>query len=135
MEGASMAEPAFDTLTIAKELERDYGFDARQAEGAATMIHRHLVGNVATRNDLMVMREALDADFEKIDRRFETVEKRLEDLEGKIDGLATKDELSVLEERIAMKMTIRLGGLIVGTLLFFEVLNRFFPASGLPPGQ
>ena len=42
-----MGEPAFDTLNIAKELERDFGFEQKQAEGAAVMIHRHLVGNVA----------------------------------------------------------------------------------------
>ena len=39
-----MAEPAFDTLTIARELERDYSYEQKQAEGVSTIIYRHLVG-------------------------------------------------------------------------------------------
>ena len=59
-----MAEPAFDTLTIAKELEHDYGYEQKQAEGVATIIYRHLVGNVATKDDLRHVKDALEEKIE-----------------------------------------------------------------------
>ena len=91
-----MAEPAFDTLAIARELERDYGFEAKQAEGAATMIHRHLVGNVATKDDVKHMKEALDGKFDVLEEKFGVLEENFGVLDGKIKGLATKDEIANL---------------------------------------
>ena len=101
-----MAEPAFDTLSIANELEKDYGFEPRQAQGTATMMHRHLVGNVATKGDIALVRK----DVEALDKK-----------------------IGALEEKITMKMTIRLGGLIIGVFVFFEAFNRVFPIGGGPP--
>ncbi len=49
---ASLAVHAYDTLSIARNLEQDYAFDKRQAEGIARTIHEHLVANVATKDDL-----------------------------------------------------------------------------------
>ena len=95
-----MGESAFDTLRVAKELEETYGFQTKQAEGTAVMMHRHLVGNVATKDDLG---------------------RAVNDLTGKID---------VLEERVILKMTVRLGGIMVAIFAFFEVLNRVFPIAG-----
>ena len=97
-----MGEPAFDTLNIAKELERDFGFEQKQAEGAAVMIHRHLVGNVATKDDI--------ADVRKDMRHME------EKLSGEI-------------KLMGRDMTIRLGGVVVGVIVIFEALNRFFPIA------
>ena len=104
-----MAEPAFDTLAIARELERDYGFEAKQAEGAATMIHRHLVGNVATKDDVKHLRE-------------------------EIKGLATKDELraEIAEVRTeiaqASNRTIYTLGGLIGALF---IIDRFLPLLGI----
>ena len=112
-----MAEPAFDTLSIANELEKDYGFEPRQAQGTATMMHRHLVGNVATKGDIVLVRKDVEALDKKIDASVKA-------LDGKIGAL---------EEKITMKMTIRLGGLIIGVFVFFEAFNRVFPIGGGPP--
>ena len=95
-----MGQPAFDTLNIAKELERDFGFEQKQAEGAAVMIHRHLVGNVATKDDI------------------KDVRKDIQHVEEKLSG-----EIKLM----GRDMTIRLGGLVVGVIVIFETLNRFFP--------
>ena len=93
-----MAEPAFDTLTIAKELEQNYGFEAKQAEGAAVMIHRHLVGNVATKDDLRRLEETLVA------------------------KLATKDEVALIHKEVAhvsadLKWIKVIGGVIVAVIV------------------
>ena len=112
-----MAEPAFDTLSIANELEKDYGFEPRQAQGTATMMHRHLVGSVATKGDIVLVRKDVEALDKKIDASVKA-------LDGKIGAL---------EEKITMKMTIRLGGLIIGVFVFFEAFNRVFPIGGGPP--
>ena len=129
-----MAEPAFDTLTIAKELERDYGFEAKQAEGAAVMIHRHLVGNVATKDDLKAQSRELTGKIEaqgrELSGKIVALDEKIGAQDGKIATLATKEEMVQLEDRVIMKMTIRLGGIMIGALAFFEVLNRVFPIAG-----
>ena len=64
-----MAQAAFDTLSIARELEREYGFQAKQAEGAAVMLHRHIVGHIATKEDLRQTEQTLRKDIEHLDEK------------------------------------------------------------------
>lgn len=47
-----MAQPAFDTLTVAQTLEREYDYSPKQAEGAARMLFERTLANVATKDDL-----------------------------------------------------------------------------------
>ena len=101
-----MGEPAFDTLNIAKELERDFGFEQKQAEGAAVMIHRHLVGNVATKEDIAALDKKLSGEITRVEEK----------LSGEI-------------KLMGRDMTIRLGALVVGVIVVFETLNRFFPIT------
>jgi hypothetical protein len=75
----------FDSLGFAQEL-RKVNFPADQAEVLAALVRDHVLGNVATKEDLLNVEKRLD---QKIDR----VEERL------------KAELRQLEQR----MTIKLG--------------------------
>ncbi len=77
-----MSQPAYDTLAIAKELEHDFDFQPKQAEGTARVIHRHLVGDVATNEDIESVKENI-ASFE--------------------DRVASKADLTSLESRVASK--------------------------------
>ena len=104
-----MAESAFDTLTIARELERDFGYEPKQAEGAAVMIHRHLVGNVATKEDLKRLKEALD---EKIDAQGRGLTDQIAALE---DKMAPKEEIAHLSNDL--KWIKLIGGVIVAILV------------------
>ncbi len=70
---SSLAMHAYDTLSIARNLEQDYEFDKKQAEGIARAIHEHLVANVATKDDLGKLSIELNG--------------RIDNLEGKIDSL------------------------------------------------
>ena len=135
-----MGQPAFDTLNIAKELERDFGFEQKQAEGAAVMIHRHLVGNVATKDDIKDVRKDIQHVEEKLTGEITRVEEKLtgeitrveEKLSGEIKDV--RKDIQHVEEKLSGEiklmgrdMTIRLGGLVVGVIVIFETLNRFFP--------
>ena len=62
------------------------------------------------------------------------------------EGLATKDDVRELHSRLAaldskidtglnnvtQKLTIRLGGIVVGAITLLEVLNRMFPVVPAP---
>ena len=137
-----MGEPAFDTLNIAKELERDFGFEQKQAEGAAMMIHRHLVGNVATKEDLAQTGQKLSGEIkdvrkdiqhvdEKLSGEIKDVRKDIQHVDEKLSGEITRveEKLSGEIKLMGRDMTIRLGAVIVGVIVVFEALNRFFPIT------
>ncbi|WP_419738651.1 hypothetical protein [Ruegeria sp.] len=131
-----MAEPAFDTLTIARELERDFGYEPKQAEGAAVMIHRHLVGNVATKEDLAQAKQLLGADIQRVedtltakiealDTKIDHVEETLtakidhveETLTAKIEALDAKVEAQLAPISNDLKWIKLIGGVIVAVLV------------------
>jgi tetrahydromethanopterin S-methyltransferase subunit G len=80
---------AFDSLSFKQELTK-VGFPADQAEVMAALTRDHVLGNAATKDDLLHVERRLD---EKIDR----VEERL------------KSEIKQLDQR----MTIKLGSMLV----------------------
>jgi len=124
-----MPMAAFDTLGVAKRLHEEFGVPDKQAEGISVVLHENFVGNVATKDDLARVDEKLTGKIEALDEKLTgKIEALDEKLTGKIE--AQGQELGKLEERITMKITIRLGGLIIGALGFFEVLNRAFPITG-----
>ena len=125
-----MAEPAFDTLTIAKELEHDYGYEQKQAEGVATIIYRHLVGNVATKDDLRRAKEALEEKIEVQSARIQNLDSKVQDLDSKIQNLPTRDDLAHAQEKVTYKITTRLGSLIGAGLGILIMLDRVFPVVG-----
>ena len=80
-----MAEAAFDTLSMARSLERDYDMPAKQAEGVATLVYTQLSGNVATKEDIARVQEDIV---------------RLE------ENMATKADLARLEQKTATKVDL-----------------------------
>ncbi len=94
---ANLTVQAYDTLSIARNLENNYEFDKKQAEGIARTIHEHLVSNVATREDL----EKLG-----IELRGEMAE-----LRGELRGEMVKVNSRI--DDLSKTMTIRTGAMIV----------------------
>ena len=132
-----MAEPAFDTLMIAKELEHDYGYEQKQAEGVATIIYRHLVGNVATKDDLRHAKEALEekievqsARIQNLDSKVQDLDSKVQDLDSKVQNLPTRNDLAHAQEEVTYKITTRLGCLIGAGLGIHIMLDRVFPVVG-----
>ena len=56
-----MAHAAFDTLSAAQRLEKEFGFPPKQAEGTAKLVHEHLVGTVATKEDIAAVQDDVAA--------------------------------------------------------------------------
>ena len=103
-----MPMASFDTISVAKRLEEEFAMPRQQAEGVAVVMHENLVGNLATKDDVQALNEKIDTSVAMLNEKIDT-------------------SVAMLEERVILKMTVRTGTLVVGGLLFFEVLNRVFP--------
>ena len=94
----------FDTLKAAKSLQ-DVGFEARQAEAVVVMVTHALSEGLATKDDVRELKAGLAALNVKID-----------------SGL----------NDVTQKLTIRLGGIVIGAITLLEVLNRIVPVVPAP---
>ena len=94
----------FDTLEAAKSLQ-DAGFAVQQAEAVVGMVTHALSEGLATKDDVRELHHSLAALDTKIDTGLNNVTQRL---------------------------TIRLGGIVVGTITLLEALNRIFPVVPAP---
>ena len=127
----------FDTLKAAKSLQ-GAGFEVRQAEAMVDMVAHALSEGLATKEDV----RELKTDLAMLDNKIDT---GLAALDNKIDtGLAALDNkidtgLTALDNKIetglnnvTQKLTIRLGGIVVGGIALLEILNRIFPVVPAP---
>jgi len=102
----SSAVHAYDTLSIARSLERDYEFDKKQAEGIARTIHEHLVANVATKDDLEKLSVELNGKIIELRGEIVALSGRIDSLEGRIDNLEGKID------SLGKALTFRMGAMI-----------------------
>ena len=128
-----MTMTSFDTLKAAKFLQ-GAGFEVRQAEAMVDMVAHALSEGLATKEDV----RELKTDLAMLDNKIDT---GLAALDAKIDnGLATLDaKITSLDAKIdtglndaTQKLTIRLGGIVVGGIALLEILNRIFPVVPAP---
>ena len=61
-----MISASADTLSTARRLQNEFGMDQHAAEGVATAIHEHLIQNVATKDDLALLRTDLEKRMGKV---------------------------------------------------------------------
>ena len=80
-----MAHAAFDTLSAAQRLEKEFGFPPKQAEGTARLVHEHLVGTVATKEDIAAVKGELKAEIAAV----------------KSDVAAVKDDVAAVKSDVA----------------------------------
>ena len=114
---SSLAAHAYDTLSIARSLERDYAFGEKQAEGIARTIHEHLVANVATKDDLENLRVELIGRIVELDGKIGAVRS---ELDGRLvqvhrEIVALNGRVDRLEDRIdnlGKALTFRMGAMI-----------------------
>ena len=126
----------FDTLKAAKSLQ-DAGFEAWQAEAMVVMVTHALSEGLATKDDV----RELKVDLAVLDSKLAALDSKVEALDSKIDnGLAALDsKVAALDVKIdsglndvTQKLTIRLGGIVVGAITLLGVLNRIFPVVPAP---
>jgi len=111
----------FNTLKYREELE-EAGFSRNQAEVTLKALIDMINENVATKSDLNMAAQKLDAKIDssfqtldaKIDSNFQTLNAKIDSsvqtLEGKIEKLDTKIETGLRE--MEYKITIKLGTLM-----------------------
>ena len=111
-----MAEAAFDTLNMARSLERDYDMPAKQAEGVATLVYSQLSGNVATKEDIARVQE----DIARLEQKTAT----------KVDLAEVRTEIAQVRTEIARSSNRQVAILasLIGGLF---VINQILPLFGL----
>ena len=77
----------YDTLKLAEQLEHEAGFDAARARAMADILARNAGGNLATREDLLIVKADLVAMIRGLEGRFDG---KLDGLERKFGGLERK---------------------------------------------
>ncbi len=115
---SSLAVQAYDTLSIARNLEQDYAFEKQQAEGIARTIHEHLVSNVATKEDLKNLGAELRSEMQAENTKLRS-ELRSEISELRSDVNEIRVEMTNINSRIdnlAKTLTIRTGAMIVAAV-------------------
>jgi hypothetical protein len=99
---------AFDGLTFKQGLTK-VGFPDDQAEALSALIRDHVVGNAATKDDLLGAEQRLN---EKIER----VQERL-----KAEMTLLRSEMKQSEQR----MTIRLGSMVAAAVVLIVAAEQF----------
>ena len=127
----------FDTLKAAKSLQ-GAGFEVRQAEAMVDMVAHALSEGLATKEDVRGLKTDLAMLDNKIDTGLAALDAKIDTglaaLDNKIDtGLAALDnKIDTGLNNVTQKLTIRLGGIVVGGIALLEILNRIFPVVPAP---
>ena len=149
----------FDTLKAAKSLQ-DAGFETRQAEAVVGMVTYALSEGLATKEDVRDLKSSVKADMRDLQSSIDALDSKIDSsvaaLDVKIDnGLAALDSkidnsvaaldskidssVAALEVKIdnglknvIQKLTILLGGIVVGSISLLGVLSRVFPVLPAP---
>ena len=127
----------FDTLKAAKSLQ-DAGFAVQQAEAVVGMVTYALTEGLATKDDVRELHSRLAALDSKIDNGLAALDSKIDNglaaLDSKMDnGLAALDsKIDTGLNNVTQKLTIRLGGIVVGAITLLEVLDRMFPVVPAP---
>ncbi len=108
---ANLTVQAYDTLSIARNLENNYEFDKKQAEGIARTIHEHLVSNVATREDLEKLGIELRGEMAELRGEMAELRGEMAELRGELRGEMVKVNSRI--DDLSKTMTIRTGAMIV----------------------
>ena len=116
----------FDTLKAAKS-PRYAGFEARQAEAMVDMVTHALIGGLATKEDPRELKAGMNHRLAALDSKIGT---GLAALDARIDALDARIDAGLND--VTRKLTIRLGGIVVGGIAVLEVLNHISPVVPAP---
>ena len=116
----------FDTLKAAKSLQ-DAGFETRQAEAVVGMVTYALSEGLATKEDVRDLKASIEVDVRDLKSSIKALDVKIDNglaaLEVKIDnGL----------KNVIQKLTILLGGIVIGSITLLGALSRVFPVLPAP---
>ena len=100
---------AIDTLAYARKL-REAGFSEQQAEGQAEALASAMTDTLATKQDILLIRQDFHEFEIRFDARFTTMDTRINELEKRLEyrfgaGLAN------LERRMTVQMLAGIGSI------------------------
>ena len=145
----------FDTLKAAKSLQ-DAGFETRQAEAVVGMVTYALSEGLATKEDVRDLKSSLQSSIDVLDVKIDALEVRIDadmrdlkssvkadmrdlkssvkadirDLQSSIDALDVKIDNGL--KNVIQKLTILLGGIVIGSITLLGALSRVFPVLPAP---
>ena len=94
-----MPHAAFDTLSAAQRLEKEFGFPPKQAEGTAKLVHEHLVGTVATKDDVAAVKSDIAAVKGELKAEIAAVKDDVAAV--KSDVAAVQDDVAAVKDDVA----------------------------------
>ncbi len=110
-----MATLPFDTHKAVKELQ-DAGFNEAQAEAVVATVGSGLVGNIATKQDLLELRNELRAEMQAQGNELRS------ELRSEIQ--AQGSDLYSKMQAMELRITLRMGALIVGGVALIIALDK-----------
>ena len=123
----------FDTLRAAKSLQ-DAGFETQQAEAVVGMVTYALSEGLATKDDVRELHSGLENKVAVLDSKIEALDSKIEALDSKFETkfAALDGKIDAGLKNVTQKLTIYLGGIVVGAITLLEVLSRIFPVVPAP---
>ena len=130
-----MSRFAFDTHAFVKCLTRA-GMDEQQAEALVECQTQLINDSLATKQDIEEVKldiEGVKRDIEKVKLDIEEVKRDIEEVkldieEVKLDIQAVKKDIAALKtdmQKMELRLTLRLGSVIIVTMGVFATLVRF----------
>ena len=113
-----MTTALFDTHKIVKELQ-EAGFDESQAEAVVAAIGTTVMGNVATKQDLLDARNELKQDIK--DARNEA---KQDVKDARNEAKQEASELRAAMQAMELRITLRMGGMIMAGIGLALALDR-----------
>ena len=98
-----MANAAFDTLTVSKELQ-DAGLEARQADAIALAVKQGQ-GDLATKQDIALLKTELKSDIDHLKSDIDHLKSDIDHLESDM-----KSGFNWIKWALAIMMAMMLGG-------------------------
>ncbi len=124
-----MAALLFDTHKAVKELQ-EAGFEEAQAEAVVATVGTAIIGNVATKQDLVEVRAQTKQDLAEVraQTKQDLADARAETKQDIADARAeTKQDINGLRsemQAMELRITLRMGGLIVAGVGLIIALDK-----------
>ena len=133
-----MSRLAFDTHAVVKRLTQA-GMDEQQAEALVECQAQLINDSLATKQDIEEVKRDIEAlrlatkqDIEEVKRDIEEVKLDIQEVKKDIEALRleTKKDIATLKtdmQKMELRLTLRLGSVIVITMGVFATLVNFLP--------
>ena len=118
-----MATLPFDTHKAVKDLQ-EAGFEEAQAEAVVATVGSAFVGNVATKQDLMELRNDLRSEIQAQGNELRSEMQAIRGSELRSEMQTQGSDLYSKMQSMELRITLRMGALIVGGVALIVALDK-----------